>query len=589
MKLMGGVIMSYNRRYINFSLKGIMMSSLVVGSFLQIDGKVAKASTNDTEDDGIVYITEGVLEKGYEVFSSPDWNTGEYSPRNYTDPELKALEGSEYIGKKLSEPSAQQDTQKLSANQYKDYDSNAYWAKDMKWAIDQGLITGYQNQKHPSQPAKGIGNWIDPGGNLTEYQMLNVMLRYKDGANFESAKTTMKAETASNFAYVEYHFANQHSIITKGSTTNATFAKQQVTRGQMAQALVSMHYGKDVSLQQAVDFMYANGLSTGVSASKGQTLDNFGANTKLARAHIVAFMGRYNEAVKAGIIKDTLNTGTSVGGIETPTPPIVNSGSNPTPPSFEHTKYDYSNLYGKFDTSKKFTQDGIKVSYKNHTYNTKSQAEYDQVMNYIANRIKGKTYNDVKLKQVDLESDLRILEKLMNGEITVITDRTNPASRTEENITANGYKLTYEDAIKQGVSFDTLAKFTAASQYVDGFTGGASTAWGPPESAYDYFIKNEIDCTSWSYATQAMYDTLGYNTAVVHSPGANHDYLIIELDGNWFSFESALRVFDKDRVYKGDFIKFAPLQKAEILSFIPFGSYKRYFVNGVEVDLYNTP
>ncbi|MGY4797244.1 hypothetical protein ACVNNN_20010 [Lysinibacillus fusiformis] len=115
--------------------------------------------------------------------------------------------------------------------------------------------------------------------------------------------------------------------------------------------------------------MYANGLSTGVNASKGQTLDNFGANTKLARAHIVAFMGRYNDAVKGGTIKDTLNTGTSTGGIETPTPPVVNGGSseNPAPPSFEHTKYDYSNLKGEFSTTKGFTQNGIKVSYKNRT------------------------------------------------------------------------------------------------------------------------------------------------------------------------------------------------------------------------------
>lgn len=274
------------------------MGSLVVGSFLQMDEKVAKATyeegeTPTFEEDGIIYITpEATKEAGQKIFSDPNWITG------------------------LDNHSTQQDVllnQKLSANQYKDYDSNAYWAKDMKWAIDQGLITGYQNQKHPSQPAKGVGNWIDPYGNLTEYQMLNVMLRYKDGANFEAAKTTMKDKTASNFAYVEYHFAKEHGIMTKGSTTNATPAKQQVTRGQMAQALVSMHYGKDVSLQQAVDFMYANGLSTGVSASKGQTLDNFGANTKLARAHIVAFMGRYNEAVKAGTIKDTLNTGTSIG------------------------------------------------------------------------------------------------------------------------------------------------------------------------------------------------------------------------------------------------------------------------------------
>lgn len=356
-------MMSY-KRYINFSLKGIMMSSLAVGSFLQTDEKVAKAEyeegeTPTFEEDGIIYITpEATKEAGQKIFSDPNWITG------------------------LDNHSTQQEVQqiqKLSASQYKDYDGNAYWAKDMKWAVDQGLITGYQNQKHPTQPAKGVGNWIDPYGNLTEYQMLNVMLRYKDGANFESAKTTMKDKTASNFAYVEYHLAKEHGIMTKGSTTNATPAKQQVTRGQMAQSLVSMHYGKEVTLKQAVDFMYANGLSTGVNASKGQTLDNFGSNTKLSRAHIVAFMGRYNDAVKAGSIKDTLNTGTSTGGIETPTPPVVNGGSseNPAPPSFEHTKYDYSNLHGKFDTSKKFTQNGIKVSYKNHTYNTKSQAEYD--------------------------------------------------------------------------------------------------------------------------------------------------------------------------------------------------------------------
>ena len=549
--------MSYNRRYISFSLKGIMMSSLVAGSFLQIDGKIAKAASNDTEDDGIIYITEGVLEKGYEVFSSPDWNTGEFSPRNYTDPELKALKEN-------------QSTQKLPANQYKDYDGSAYWAKDMKWAVDQGLITGYQNQKHPTQPAKGVGNWIDPYGNLTEYQMLNVMLRYKDGANFESAKTTMKDKTASNFAYVEYHLAKEHGIMTKGSTANATPAKQQVTRGQMAQSLVSMHYGKKVTLQQAVDFMYANGLSTGVNASKGQTLDNFGANTKLARAHIVAFMGRYNDVVKSGSVKDTLNTGTSVGGIETPTPPVVNGGSseNPAPPSFEHTKYDYSNLRGELSTAKGFTQNGIKVSYKNHTYNTKSQVEYDQVVNYVNSRLKGKTFADIKSDLLDLEYDLQVLDRLMSGDLKVINDRTDPAYRSKENMTAKRYSIAYGDAINNGVSFETLSKFKAASAYVDGFTGGASTAWGPPESAYDFFIKNEVDCTSSAYAIQAVYDALGYNTAVVHSPSANHDYIIIELDGQWFSHSSELSLFNKSNVRSGDFIKFAPAQQVSQLSFI---------------------
>lgn len=544
-------MMSY-KKYINYSLKGIMMGSLVVGSFLQMDEKVAKAveegETPTFEEDGIIYITpEATKEAGQKIFSDPNWITG--LDNHATQQEVQQI-------------------QKLSANQYKDYDGNAYWAKDMKWAVDQGLITGYQNQKHPTQPAKGVGNWIDPYGNLTEYQMLNVMLRYKDGANFESAKTTMKDKTASNFAYVEYHLANQHSIMTKGSTTNATFAKQQVTRGQMAQALVSMHYGKKVTLQQAVDFMYANKLSTGVNASKGQTLENFGSNTKLSRAHIVAFMGRYNDAVNSGSIKDTLNTGTSTGGIETPTPPVVNSGSNPAPPSFEHTKYDYSNLRGEFSTAKGFTQSGIKVSYKNHTYNTKSQAEYDQVMKHVNNLLSGKTYADVKLQHQDDAFELGVLDRLMSGSLIVITDRTNPSFRTPENTTAFAFNHAYGSAIAKGVSFETLAKYRAAAAYTDYFTGGDSALSGPPESAYDYFIKNEQDCTSIAYAMQAVYDALGYNTAVVHSPSADHDYLIIELDGKWFSAESTLKEFNKSSVRSGDFIKYAPANQVSQLSFI---------------------
>ncbi|MFJ7915425.1 MULTISPECIES: hypothetical protein [unclassified Lysinibacillus] len=570
--------MYYNRRYINFSLKGIMMSSLVVGSFLQMDGKVAKAASNDLlnettaepEDNGAVYIsTEESLEKGYEVFSSDKWETGAGAPRNNADPNLNALKQD----KATTQQAQPQQTQKLSASQYKDFDAKAYWAKDMKWAVDQGLIVGYQNQKHPTQPAKGVGNWIDPSGNLTEYQMLNVMLRYKDGGNYENAKTSMKADTASNFAYVEYFFANQHGMMTKGSMSDASFAKQQVSRGQMAQALVSMHYGKTVTLQQAVDFMYANGITTGVNPSKGQTLDNFGASAKLSRAHIVAFMGRYNDAVKAGSIKDTLanktEDGSGSGSIKTPQPPVVNGSSeNPAPPTFEHTKYDYSDMYGKLDTTKQFTQDGIKVSYKNHTYNTKNQAEYDQVMNHINKALNGKTYSDVKLKHQDDAFELGVLEKLMNGEITVIHDRTNPASRSEENTTANAFEIGYGDAIKSGVSFDTLAKFGAATAYVGYFAGGGSNDAGPPESAYDFFIKGDIDCTSQSYASQAIYDALGYNTAVVHSPTANHDYLIIELDGQWFTNGSSLKVFNKDSVLKGDYIKYAPIKQVSQLNFI---------------------
>lgn len=579
-----------------------------VKAFLRDLGEV---STTTVEEDDIDYVsTEETLAKGYEIVSSPDWEIGEHVPKNYTDPELKALkENGNY---------------NIIHNKYNDFDANAYWAKDMKWAIDQGLITGYQNQKHPSQPAKGVGNWIDPGGSLTEYQMLNIMLRYKDGANFESAKATMKDKTASNFAYVEYHFANKHGITTKGSMTHAIPAKQQVTRGQMAQALVSMHYGKTVTLQQAVDFMYANGLTTGKDPSRGQTVANFDANGKLVRAHIVAFMGRYNELVIAGDIKDTLNNPADYTIVPTPPKGSNNNNSsvgtvNPSAPKFEHTKYDYSNLFGKFDTTKNFefkdfgvyisggttvttstssretvviddvlgdkgervkiyTGKVIKTSYKDHTYNVKSQAEYDQVMNHVRKLLEGKTYlytkmynpyyynNDEEAFRQDEIFGLNILERLMDGSIEIVNDRTDPAFRTDENIKASGWNISYGDAIKQRVSFDTLAKFSAANWYVSFFTDLDDTTQGGIDlSAYDYFIKKESSSLSSAYAKQAIFDALGYNTAVVHSHSA---YLIVELDGQWFEVGSGLKAFNKDSVLKSEFIKFAPTKHADKLDFI---------------------
>lgn len=55
---------------------------------------------------------------------------------------------------------------------YNDFNINEYWANDMLWAIESGLIQGYQNTKHPTNKSNGVGNWLNPNGNLTEAQMI---------------------------------------------------------------------------------------------------------------------------------------------------------------------------------------------------------------------------------------------------------------------------------------------------------------------------------------------------------------------------------------------------------------------------------
>ncbi len=269
---------------------------------------------------------------------------------------------------------------------------------------------------------------------------------------------------------------------------------------------------------------------------------------------------------------------------------------NQAPPKYEHTKYDYSNLHGRFDTSKKFTYNGIKVSYKNHTYNVKSQKEYDEVMNFVNKMLAGKTLTDVLKTKVeyynlDLEYDLQVLEKYMNGEIEIIRDRNNPATRTKENSTAIGYSSEYKELLDNGISFETLSKYIAASDYVEHFMTESYSLAGPPNSAHDYFIKKDVDCDATAYAQQVLWDTLGYNTAVVTSPALKHGFLIIELDGVWYAddfygvYKSGVAVFDKVR--KGDSVSYAPwnpesLSELMKINGVPSSSYKKYIINGKE-------
>lgn len=272
-------------------------------------------------------------------------------------------------------------TPKLSVDKYHDYDSNAYWAQEMKWAIDQGLITGYQNQKHPTTPSKGIGNWINPYGNLTEYQMLNTLLRYKDSENYEATKLSMKDKTISNYSYVEYYLAKKLGITTSGTLTNVTSASRQVRRGEMAQAIVSMHFGKEVSVEHAVQFMYDNELSTGISPEKGLLFSNFGVDKKLTRAQLVTFLSRYNDLQESGkIIENSfliINIQTK-GSFNWNSMDLTLKGevgeTYHIKPKMHTFSNEGSNMYACYSCGQK-----IKGAFPNDTYTVTAQSEYANV------------------------------------------------------------------------------------------------------------------------------------------------------------------------------------------------------------------
>src|SRR5690606_15391732 len=168
--------------------------------------------------------------------------------------------------------------------------------------IDKGYITGYINQKHPTTGKQG--SWLNPGGQLTESQMLSVLLRYELGVTGFKQMQKDVPNPKDNWSYNLYYSAEKAGIVTKGSTKTTSYANKQVTRGQLAQALVSMHYGKPVSLNEAVKFMFDNKITGGTNATKGETLENFAPNTKLSRAHISVFLKKYHDVKASGNVKD---------------------------------------------------------------------------------------------------------------------------------------------------------------------------------------------------------------------------------------------------------------------------------------------
>lgn len=175
-------------------------------------------------------------------------------------------------------------TGSVDVSKFADYNANQYWAEDFKWAVNIGIISGYPNVKNPSTGK--YENLLKPYTNLTENQMLSILLRY--------FKPTELASTTANTSWygdVNYQLATKYALPVLGANTASkqAIAGREITRGNFARILASMHYGKTVSQSEAIKFLRDNGLTT------TKTDEEFKPNNSLARAHAVAFFHRYEQ------------------------------------------------------------------------------------------------------------------------------------------------------------------------------------------------------------------------------------------------------------------------------------------------------
>jgi hypothetical protein len=164
---------------------------------------------------------------------------------------------------------------------FTDFATGKYWSESSLWAVEKGILAGYKTT--------GDNNYLlKPYDQLTEAQLLTVMFRYLEPAQMEAYKNI----NPNFFAEGAYKIAES-----KGLPVNRATANQPITRGYMAQLLASAHFNKEVSVRDAVQFMYDSGLSNGFSSTE-KTYDTYGVNNILLRGQVASFFMKYDELLK---------------------------------------------------------------------------------------------------------------------------------------------------------------------------------------------------------------------------------------------------------------------------------------------------
>ncbi len=168
---------------------------------------------------------------------------------------------------------------KLSVSDYVDYQENTSWSEAMDWAISEGILSGYPEEKK-----------LKPFEYITEAQMTVMLLNFLNQSEVKSyTKTGSKAGEHWSSPYYElaktYHFELSYLTTKKRD--------QPIRRGTIAKLLAQSLTGKKMSEQEAVQWMYDNEISNGYpdgNDDSPKTYESYHPNEKLSRAHAVIFL-----------------------------------------------------------------------------------------------------------------------------------------------------------------------------------------------------------------------------------------------------------------------------------------------------------
>ena len=160
-------------------------------------------------------------------------------------------------------------SQQATALHFKDVPST-HWAKDaIAWGVQNGFLSGYPD------------GTFKPDEQMTEAEFASMYARY---LNMTHSPQVPNAHWAQN----AYNDLAKYEVPLKGYKDDK-IKDTAVTRGVIAQ-VIAAKYGYKMTEKQAIYYMYATNLSSGMGTEK--TYENYGANSPLTRAQAAAFLQR---------------------------------------------------------------------------------------------------------------------------------------------------------------------------------------------------------------------------------------------------------------------------------------------------------
>lgn len=161
----------------------------------------------------------------------------------------------------------------LSISEFKDV--VGHWATDaIKWGLEQNVMSGYGD---------GI---YGPDKTLTEAEFATMFARYASNVD----KDEISKQVFGGHWSTNYYGGLDDFLLPLRGYTNDNIKDAEISRGQIAQ-VIAAKYGFNLSMKQAVYFMYENELSIGNDANL-RTYESYGYAQSLTRAQAVTFMQR---------------------------------------------------------------------------------------------------------------------------------------------------------------------------------------------------------------------------------------------------------------------------------------------------------